>query len=428
MGSRSRIEIAWIAVLCLLGIGTAWAADVAVVQSPAPTSNGGTQDFTSSGFGTPLCAMFFSGYGMTNGTVTDHAGLSVGFSDFTNHFSQSQSSEDGQGTTNTGASRSSSQALRTLLSSTLAVDATATASTITDGARLTWADAPPSAYLVNAVLFGGPNISDCYVGSVAGNATINSTASTSEPGFQPDVILAIAINSSTNLRSSYGFAVNDGGIVQRAAGLADNNGSAAGTQVAATIRADRIVVNPAASSGVPTLELTSFDANGFTVTTRDVGASVTMYYLALKLANGLRAKVLTCASPTVTGNHSCTGAGWTPQAGLMLHTESVAVGTYYSNDDGEVFGISAFTDAASGSSAIAAEDITPTSNTESMTDTKPVHLRKDAGAFMTADFVGFTNDGMTFNYTTAFGTVVQRGVLLFGASENSFVSRRRNQP
>ena len=133
-------------LLLLLFSTPAYAQGVAVVKSAAPTSNGGTQDFTVTGFGTPVCAMFFLSYGTINGTAVDNAMLSFGFSDFTNHRGIAHVSEDSGTTTDTMSQRATT--LITLLNTDQSTDGTATASTITDGVRLTWADAPPSAYLV----------------------------------------------------------------------------------------------------------------------------------------------------------------------------------------------------------------------------------------------------------------------------------------
>lgn len=411
------------------GATLAAAVEMGVVQSIAPTSNGGPQDFTVSGFGTPLCALFFAGTGTVNATAATHAMLAVGITDFTTSYSIASMAEDAQTTSGTGASGGST-ALRTLASADQSVDGTATATTITNGARLTWSDAPPSAYHVNGVLFGGTNISDCHVGTLAGNATQDGTASTTAPGFQPDLLVVLTSNGSTaHNRNSIGFAVNDSGVVQRAAGMTDQSGVAS-MQVGAVLRDDRITVFPL-GTGAASLELTSFNPTGFTVATRDAGGSVTIGYLALKFANGVRGKLLTCASPTSTGAHSCTGSGWTPQGGLMLHTESAAVGTYYAADDGEVLGLSAFTTAASGSSAIYSEDGDGTSGAESITATKPVQLRKNGAAYMTATFTGFQSNGADFNYSVAPGVAAQRAVLFIeqgvaGGSTN-FMLRRRGQ-
>ena len=82
-------------LLWLLSV-PAWAADFAVVQCVLPTSDGGTVDCTSTGFGTPAGALFFGSYGTANGTAVSHAGFFIGAYDGTRQNSVATASEDGQ--------------------------------------------------------------------------------------------------------------------------------------------------------------------------------------------------------------------------------------------------------------------------------------------------------------------------------------------
>ena len=407
----------------------AHAQGVAVVKSAAPISNGGTQDFVGpSGFGTPVCAMFFLGYGTANGTAVDHAMLSVGVSDFTNIRSFSHVSRDTGGTTDTRAERSAT-GLITLLASDQSVDGTAIASTITDGVRLTWSDAPPAAYLVTAVLFSSAAFSNCAVGTVTPSGSVDGTASVSGLGWQPDVIVGLYAGSTVNARTSLGFGLNDGGVIQLSAAQASTTNSATST-VAEFFRDDRIAENALSPTTVASLQLTSFDSGGFTITTRDSSTSVNdLYYLAAKLQTGISAKLLACTSPTSTGAHSCTGTGWTPQAGIMLHTLAPGLNTHYTTvGNVDAYGISAFTASTASSSSIADDDATTTANTESITSINPVRLRRASADLMTATFSGFQADGANFNYTLTDSTARYRAILFIQAPAVSFGKFRRREP
>lgn len=409
-------------LIVLLAAPVYAAPGIAVVQSAAPTSNGGTQDFTSSGFGTPVCALFFGGYGTANGTAVNHAGLWVGVSDFTTHQSVSTAMEDTGSTTDTGAA-SGTDALQTLLSSDQTVDGTATASTITNGVRLTWADAPPSAYLITAVLFNADAVSNCVAGSIATSTSIGGTASASGFGWEPDTIIAFGAYSTTHARTAIGLAINDGGIVQYSVGHNSQNGVAT-ADLTEVIRSDRLVLDSSGSGGA-SHELTSFDSGGFTVTTRDATTARTVRYLAMRRASGVGAKLLTCTSPTSTGAHSCTGAGFRPQAGLMLHTKTIALGTYTtSGTNNQTYGLSAFTAAASSISSFYDQDGTASANTESITDTVPVRLRDGNADFMTATSTGAQADGWNFNYSVTDSTARYRVVLFFQNLDTAAVRRR----
>lgn len=404
-----------LAFLFLLLSAPAYAQGVAVVQSAAPTSDGSTQDFTVTGFGTAVCAMFFLSYGTAAGTEATHGMLSFGFSDFTNHRAIAHATESTGSTTDTGAERNASNAAVTLLSTSQAVDGTATASTITDGVRLTWADAPPSAYLVTAVMFNSSVFSNCTVGTLTPAGVVDTTASVSGLGWQPDLALFGYAASLTSGRTSYGTALNDGGIVQRSTSFGTTNGQAT-SDVHSMARNDRIAFNPTELGA--DLEFTSFDSGGFTITTR-TGTSVVAdaYYLAGKLAGGMQAKLLTCSSPTSTGSHSCTGAGFTPQAAIMTHSNVTTINTTSTtNTTSEIYGLSAFTSTAAGSAALWANDGTATSTTASISDTKPVRLRKDSADYMTATLTGFQSDGADFDYTATDGSAHLRTILFFKAT------------
>lgn len=423
-------------LIALLLIIVMWAvpvhaAEFAVAQNTLPTSNGGTADFTSSGFGTPKCAYFYGGYGTVNGTVVSDAGLWLGFYDGTNEFGNGFAAEDGQTTTDTGSQGNASGAGITLLSTDQTTDGTCTASWITDGVRLTCADAPPSAYLLNVLLIGGPGVSNCAVGQLTSNATLNGTASTTAPGFTPDVVIGFSrFGDAAHSRIGLGFAWRNGGtIVQRAAALY-NQGAVTTSYVASNLVTNRLIINDLIGA-TATMELTSFDANGFTLTTRDAGLAKTMTYLALKL-NGLSAWLGTSDSPTATGNQGVTGIGFLPQAGLMLHGEWAAVDTGYSTGNGEVLGVSAFTATQSAGSAVSSDDGVGTSNEDSVTDTKACRLRKDGADYATCTVSSMDSDGITFNYTVAPAAVTKRALLLFqssgggGGGGNGMMQRRRS--
>lgn len=399
-------------LILLVPAHTTWAAGVAVVQSTAPTTNGGTQDFTSPGFGTPVCALFFASYGTANGTVVDHAMMAIGFSDFTNERALAAGQEDSAGTTDTGQG-TSSHALRTILNTDQTVDGTSLATTITDGVRLTWADAPPSGYLVTAVMFSAQTVSNCRVGSLIPSTTIGGTASASGFGWQPDLVMGLSRNNANaNTRWSIGMALNDSGIVQFATGQNSQNGVTT-SDVHSVMRNDRLVLNPL-STGGSSMDVTSFDSGGFTVTTRDDVSANEILYLAMKLATGISAKLSTCTSPTVTGAHSCTGTGWRPEAGILLQSIVPSLGVYHSTSaDNETIGISAGTTVGWFTSSVTDDDGTGTANTASMTDSKPVRLMKDGADYMTATFTGFQADGADYDYTVVNGTPRFRIALFF---------------
>ena len=95
-------------------------ADIAVVQGALNTGTG-TQTFQSAESWTPKCTLFFGTYGLTAGTVADHAMFFIGATDGT----QSKASEDAQTTTDTGAIANSSACILTQLNTNQALDGSA---------------------------------------------------------------------------------------------------------------------------------------------------------------------------------------------------------------------------------------------------------------------------------------------------------------
>jgi hypothetical protein len=114
---------------------------------------------------------------------------------------------------------------------------------------------------------------------------------------------------------------------------------------------------------------------------------------------------------------------------MMLQGEFAAVDTLYVVDTGEVFGLSAFTSAASVSIGTAHEDGDTTSATESITDTKVCRTRKDAADYSTCTFTQWTSDGVDLSYATNVGGVTQRALLFVSvASSGGGMMRKRILP
>lgn len=395
-------------------------AEFALVQAAARTGTTGTQDFTSSGFGTPKGAMVWLTYATVNGTAANHAMLGVGFTDGTNHRSLTPASEDGV-VADTQASGSLTTLITTIATANTPVDGSATFdSWITDGLRINWTDVPPAAYLVNVLLIGGAGVSAVKVGNVQGPAVVGNAVDVNTVGFQPDLVLCwsnpdsnISVTACTHADPVFGMAVRDGSDTQRCAGLYHQNASNP-SHIQGVL--DTASVSLGLHGGFPQAELqiSDFDASGFSVYCRVGAAALEIDYLAIQL-NGLVAKIVTSASPTGTGDHTITGAGITPQLALMVHTAAPAVNTVYDTDSAEVLGLSAITSAASLCGAIYIQDNVATANTESIVNNIAISLRKAAAAFMTATWSAWTSDGMTLNYTVTDGTARQRAVLFVQA-------------
>lgn len=417
---RKLIILAFLFVLAT--ISPTFAAEFAVVQCAAPTSNGGTVDCTSVGFGTPKAAYVWGTRGTANGTAVSIAGLFLGSFDGAgaHQLSYGFTSDNNLATSDTGSVTDANSAYITLNNAHVQ-DGDCTASTITDGIRLTCADGAPSAYQVNVLLIGGSGVSNVFSGTATGSGTQNNTTAVTSPSFTPDLIIGMTAYSNVGSRMSIGFATLESGptIVQKALGWNDNDNQ--GTMaVAARVASNRWLTNPI---GLGTLELTSFDANGFTVTTRDAATSIPFQYLAIKFS-GLAFKLGTSTFPASTGAESITGIGFRPQLVINLSSDCATVDSNCGSDDGEVveLGMCALNGCATGS--IYSEDSGSPSITESVTGSGLCQSRKDGAAYRVCTLSGFTADGADINLTTNAGGTKQR-ILLF--VQTSAVATRRTQ-
>ncbi len=396
-------------------------AEFAIVAQAARTGSTGTQDFTVSGFGTPKAVLFFGSHGTVAGTRVDHAGLFVGMTDGrgsgTYQFSTAVRAEDGS------ASDATSNPYKTYClvipdATTSTKDGSATFdSWITDGVRINWDDVPANGVLVTAVLMGGAGIANAYCGVVTPSGTLDASVDVTAPGFTPTVVVTCAnianFNGTpdSNIDLSLGFVVNDGANTQRSANWHHVTPTVP-TVLAAVLDGNSVARRASGVENGPELQIQDFDANGFSVYSRvSVSAPFQeLAYLALQFS-GLTATVRDDASPTGTGDETITGAGFTPQFALLLHTSTVSVGTAELDADAEVFGLSAITTPAQACAGCWDQDNVNPANCESLTDTKAIALTKNGAAFTTATFSSWTGDGLTLNYTVTDSTARQRAVL-----------------
>ncbi len=401
-------------------------AEFRLKQQASSTTNGGTQDYTVTGFGTPVAAMFFATFATTAGTVRSHAGFSVGATDGTRQWSCWNGEDDNVAASATGHYNSDTQCFSWTENGTGATIRFTFNAWITDGIRVNVAVAggAPTAPLVTCLLIGGSGVSNAYVGTTITPSTIDTGTDVTAPGFQPDaVIVSAPLNGAGTFdESATSVAMNTLGIVQRASSnphpqyctVYRSNDAANPTDISGLVSSNRCCVrlSIAADSAV---ELQDFDSSGFSAFLRDRnGQAMTIGYCAIKLS-GLTAKAMAINSPTASGSQSITGIGFTPQFGMLLQNDLTAYDSLTSATNGEVFGVGLMTASEQASHSIAVDDGVTPSNAESYTDTDPVLLRKDNGVFMDATFTSFSSDTATFNYATANGTARKWAALFVAA-------------
>ena len=358
---------------------------IEVVVGQAPSSDT-TQDLTVTDFGTAQAAIIYCTLGTTLGTAADDTVVSAGLYDGTRQRVMYASSEDFQATSDCRSGNRDDAVVYIVDAGTDTVIRSATATFITDGIQLTWAGGNTNQFQVMAILIN--NVTNAYVGHIIGNATSGQDASTTDPGFTPTTLICPGFGRSTavdqgnnNSIFSIGFAHDDGGITQRAVGWYDSDGETTTVSGNETHNA-RIAESVNGVSGRASLELSTFDANGFTVTTRDSSNAVLVAYLALDMTDW-DVDVGSVDSPNSTSvDWDVTGVGFQPDSVLIgcnfATSENVA-----NSSDSVGMGLAAIVatpnDEACWSIATD-DDVSSVSDTHSMMSTTEFEIMQAGGA------------------------------------------------
>jgi len=386
---------------------------VAVVGGPISSSGTGTADFTKTGFGTPKACIVILSFDTTDDiNVSAEGKASIGFSDFTNHRSITHQDENGSAKVDCDSRKSATKAY-VILTVAGAVDIDGTASTITDGVRLTnTTNGSTSAVFATVIMFGGTDLQVSLDSVTLGNGTdLTTVVTTSIP---QDLIFFIGADiaredsSSTGIGSSFGVAdiSNDQAtIVNRCMGWASDHNANNGSP-GSVIRNDRCLKVLTETAGDDWgVELTAVTVTSYTVTTRDVspGASMEVYALALNLDNR-ESKIGSVDSPT-------TGATWTPSVALGFTPQYVGLGlthaqvegTIESDEDAGGLGISS--DTGTGEETFHGwynEEAAPTINTNNNFRSRVIDLRNDDVITIVHDHShsSFNSGGWTYTINT----------------------------
>lgn len=383
----------------------------AVVRYTLPQVTGNFTVSIPSATWTPKAVMAF--VSQTGGNI---ATTSVGMCDGTNQRALHVMAHDAQTTTNTSRTASVTDFIKfynatdTML---LQVDAVGTGLGPGSGQWVFNVPAEATSFDREAVfVFFGGNDLQAAVESFEPNATQNGTA-TETVGFDPDLVFFATVGfggeitaseaASPNNIFSLGAVYNNGGTpVQAMATYSNSNNLTTGSRITQSIFNNRAIGQVFEDAITWTGEITSFPANGFTMTTRDGGSGADwVYYLALNVGGG-DVSVNTWTWPDSTEDsvdYSITGVGFEPNLAVLitpLLAESFSFNTAYGK--GSVINVSAFdADARAGTVGMASNDnVSPTEESSFESD-KPVYtVRADGTAIVTADSFTFNSDGVTF--------------------------------
>ena len=395
-------------------------ADVSVVvqRTTLPTSTG-THDVTVSGLGTAKAAIFifYKDTGSAGTANQQDAVCGYGFTDGTNHYSVY--GDWLNGTSSHNGERAQSTSYVALLEETAANNA-AFNSWITDGVRLDVTNGSSIAGChLDVVLFSGGDV-NAAAGNFAVPGSSGSTRSVTGLSFAPNLVFAATAGIPTGTNQShsvvsFGCAHDSaGGIVQSVL----SRGAANNTKNLGVVRRNDGFCAQAFTQGTPwRQEVTSFNADGFTVTERDSNAgSDDVGFLAVDLGSHGVVLEPNYGTPTSTGTDTISSS-FTPGflLGVFSRRTSSANLTSTNSNDGEVIGHSLIDKSQSiysqtqvdrgNSSTTVCAAYRSTGTTQSLrlfTD-KTVNNVFDDNLLSQATFDSFSASGTVFDYSSVSG-------------------------
>lgn len=397
------------------------ATGVAVVTGLVGDAASETKDFVKSGFGTPDLAIFFYSAANTgNNPSTSLGGMGIGAYDGTNQRGAGITIDGGAATSVT-RSRSVSGDVVTVPNLASGRYVEASASFITDGARLTVThDSTSVERYVTAILLKG--LDNAKVGAFqSGGGT--SAQSVTGVGFKATDVICFGLgktSSSTSApgRISWGHAHRNASdvITQKCISFASDNGETTMKTMSA-IRDDKILSQLENDSVDYNLEISNFGSDGFDLTYSSTELNDIVYYIAIDTPGDDDITNLIVDTATSTGNDSFTGSNHQPEVVITSQSFCTAVNTVTQTG---FIAAGASDGTTERTLDCVDEDAAATSNVESEMTSKAINIKDDDG---TLEVVGTVNsldsDGATFNYTTVDASARKMLVITIGDSSAS---------
>ena len=372
-----------------------------MVRAAVNTSTG-NQTFTADlGGVVPSAAIIVLTSATTDGTPASDAILSIGITDGSNHACLLNDSEDGQSTTDTKRNHYSDRLVQVNDPGTVNSLATgAFASFSSNSLTINWTDAPPSAYLLTAILFGGTEISakvdSIVTGASETTSTYSSAGLTMNAGFFMMAGLAIDDDSDSG-RPCLGFV--DGSGTNKGIGINWVNGQGT-SQNYGYLASDQAIAQMGAALEY-SIQITNITSSGFDHCVH-IGNAAGDYFSFLAMEVPKDVKVGTITLPAATSVASFSGLGFAPGNLLLLASNMTAADTEYSDSAGSCLGIIAMDGSGTYSNVVTDQDAVGTTVTRSLSDNQIRMLNHD-GSTNTAlgTLTSFDADGFTWNLSTS---------------------------
>jgi hypothetical protein len=377
--------------------------DIAVIRATVTTGSG-TQDFTSTSFGTAKGAWFIASTDQSDSQTTNSGsgtwlGFSVGFTDGTNEGIIGYQVGDNQTTLQVNSiQRDDSCAGVFEYSTEQGEDFLSFDSFITDGVRLLKTGIS-RAFLLTIVLFKGSDF-EIAVGKTDADSTVSGLS------FKPNVVLGLTrggnlLNSpSTHAWGSTGFAHDTGaGTVEHCASSLGNDNTNP-SETSSEFKTDKYVMR---GPGTWEASITSWNSDGFATST---GGSETadVVYAAMRFGGGVSLSYE--VTPTATGANSKTGLSFQPGFLMTICSDDTATDTHRFNGIGLAKHVSVTDGTNEYIHCWGFEDGVTPQTTWTAAGQATALCYNDSGSTKQyeATLTSFNADGWTENFTTAPGT------------------------
>ena len=306
-----------------------------------------TQDIDISGFGEPSAAIFITGYAAADDVIRGAASMAIGFTDGTNENCMSASINNGAATTNTSRAQRTDCVIAQVSNDAVFARFSFNAWT-SNGVQIIVDDQDTTSRLCTVILIGGADVSGAFVG-IKDLGTGTSAVTCTGALFEPDLVFATCTGNAAASPVagaagilSFGCAHNDTTVKQGAILIGSHDGQSA--TVADTVVANDSLCGQlyggtyAWHGGV-----TSFDADGFSVTPSSSASNDDIYYLALKFANSPDISLFDMTWPD-TGSYAETTPGFTPNFGMIAAGAGATARNTKASTNGLAMSIATFDD------------------------------------------------------------------------------------
>lgn len=396
---------------------------ISVVRGAVPTATGNDDITGSLGGLTGKAGFHVITRGQTDGTVASHANLGFGAAtDTDERWAMCTFSENNLATTDTGRRGMTDECIMIAFGGSAGVDGEADhVSFIANGERVNYGNAPANGYLLMSNLFAGTDLT-AKAGTFTAADAVAATVDVNTVGFEPDVVIMASIGFAMGdaalpgLYYSFGAAINNVAEDQ-ACWFYRSVDAAANGQVAGRITNSYATGQYGTAGYIWAGEIGSFDAGGFTCTTREgaSGGADDVAYLALAFGGTMNFSLDILDTPVATGAQSVTAPGFQPDYVLLGLTQMPAIDTHYTDANAGVFGAASFDGTNEYCQSVAEEDTADPTDTQSLSDDTAINLPQDDGsAGHVAAFTAFDSDGWDWNFSATLGTAKKMWALAIG--------------